>query len=71
MGLLDKVRNLFTEPEEPEEEIKIEQIKREVNRVPVEIKPVEARREKTMEIPVNEDFTEEISVKKEEAETST
>ena len=66
MGLLDKVRNLFTEPEEPEEEIKIEQIKREVNRVPVDIKSVETRREKTMEIPVNEDFTEEISVKKEE-----
>lgn len=66
MGLLDKVRNLFTEPEEPEEEIKIEQIKREVSRVPVETKPVESRREKVVDIPQEEEFTEEINVQIEE-----
>lgn len=72
MGLLDKVKNLFTEPEEPEEEIKVEQIKREVTRVPIEQKPVEHRvehrehrREKPVET-IEESFTEEINVVEEE-----
>lgn len=68
MGLLDKVKNLFTEPEEPEEEIKIEQIKREVSRIPSEVKNTESRseyrsehrREKTLE-DLEESFTEEFT----------
>lgn len=65
MGLFDKVKNLFTEPEEPEEEIKVEQIKREVTRTPIESRPVEHKREKV--VPIDDvDSTEEQEVVEEE-----
>ena len=49
MGLLDKVKNLFTEPEEPEDEIKVEQIKREIPKTVVEPKIVEPVKERQVE----------------------
>ncbi len=65
MGLFDKVKNLFTEPEEPEEEIKVEQIKREVTRTPIEPRPVERKREKV--VPTDDtDLNEEKEVIEEE-----
>lgn len=36
MGLFDKVKNMFTEEVEEEEEVKVEQIKKEVTHVPIE-----------------------------------
>ncbi len=36
MGLVDKIRNIFTEEVEDDEEVKVEQIKKEVRSVPIE-----------------------------------
>lgn len=65
MGLFDKVKNLFTEPEEPEEEIKVEQIKREVTRKPIESRPVEHKHEKVVQTD-DADSEEEKEVVEEE-----
>lgn len=62
MGFLDKVKNLFTEPEdEYEDEIEIEQIKKETPKPVEEKKPVpvvEKKREKKNEIEETKEFTE-------------
>ena len=42
MGLLDKIKNIFTEEVE-EDEIKVEQIKKEVRSVPIESPTVEKK----------------------------
>lgn len=41
MGLVDRIKNIFTEEVEEEEEIKVEQIKKEVRSVPIESPSVE------------------------------
>ena len=72
MGILDKVKNLFTEPEEPEEEIKVEQIKREVPKVVAEPKTVEPVVEKKIESTENtyvEEKKEEPQLTREKVKT--
>lgn len=63
MGLMDKLRNIFTEEVEEEEEIKVEQIKKEVRSIPIESPTVEKKEkvkvEKNIEI---DDFEEEIEL---------
>lgn len=66
MGLVDKLKNIFTEEvtEEEEEEIKVEQIKKEVRSVPIESPSVERKEKKITRaekrrIPADEDFIEE------------
>ena len=47
MKFLDRVKNLFTEPEDPEDEIQIEQITRDGSKISVDTKPnVEPREQK-------------------------
>ena len=43
MGLLDKIKNIFTEEVEEDDEIKVEQIKKEVRSVPIESPTVEKK----------------------------
>jgi len=43
MGLMDKLRNIFTEEVDEEDEIKVEQIKKEVRSVPIESPTVEKK----------------------------
>ena len=71
MGFLDKVKNIFTEEVEEEEEVKVEQIKKEVTRVPIESpsvvkkeEVVEERREDRKR--VLDDISENETIKKEE-----
>ena len=63
MGLMDKLRNIFTEEVEEEEEIKVEQIKKEVRSIPIESPTVEKKEkikvEKSIEL---DDFEEEIEL---------
>ena len=63
MGLMDKLRNIFTEEVEEEEEIKVEQIKKEVRSIPIESPTVEKKEkikvEKSVEL---DDFEEEIEL---------
>ncbi|MBR3523576.1 MAG: hypothetical protein IKN87_02705 [Bacilli bacterium] len=53
MGLFDKVKNMFTEEvEEPEEEVKVDEIKKEVTHVAIEspsVKPVIEEKEEVVE----------------------
>ncbi len=63
MGLVDKLKNIFTEEvtEEEEEEIKVEQIKKEVRSVPIESPSVERREKKVTRtekrrVPVEDDL---------------
>ena len=51
MGLFDKVKSMFTEEvqEEPEEEVKVEQIKKEVTHIPIESPNVQPKEEKKEE----------------------
>lgn len=66
MGLVDKLKNIFTEEvtEEEEEEIKVEQIKKEVRSVPIESPNVERKEKKVTRvekrrIPADEELIEE------------
>ena len=70
MGFLDKVKNLFTEPEESDDEIEIEQIEKKTPKVVSEPKRVvEKKREKSIELnetkEFNDDFVEEKKIKNE------
>lgn len=72
MGLVDKIKNIFTEEvtEEEEEEIKVEQIKKETRSVPIE-SPTERREKKVSRIekrriPADEELIEEEPVLEEE-----
>lgn len=58
MGFLDKVKNLFTEPEDSDDEIQIEQIKKEGSKISIEPKKplVQKKEEKQIEV---ETFKEE------------
>lgn len=60
MGFLDKVKNLFTEPEDEfEDEIEIEQIKKETPKKVEEVKPiVDKKRERKIEIEETKEFDE-------------
>ena len=53
MGLFDKVKNMFTEEiEEPEEEVKVDEIKKEVTHVAIEspsVRPVEEPKEEDVQ----------------------
>ncbi len=66
MGLVDKLKNIFTEEvtEEEEEEIKVEQIKKEVRSVPIESPSVERREKKVTRtekrrVPLEDDLLED------------
>ena len=64
MGLLDKVKNLFTEPEDSDDEIQIEQIKKEGSKISIEPKrTVIPKVEKKIELDVVKE--EKIEEKKE------
>lgn len=65
MGLMDKIKNIFTEEVEEDDEIKVEQIKKEVRSVPIESPSVEKRKEKIEIVP---EEIEEISEDKEPEE---
>ena len=77
MGLVDKLKNIFTEEvtEEEEEEIKVEQIKKEVRSVPIESPSVEREKKKVTRtekrrVPVpNEDLIEEEPVEEEKSKS--
>ena len=62
MGLVDKLKNIFTEEvAEEEEEIKVEQIKKEVRSVPIDSPSVErVQRKKRTEKPVVQDVEEDL-----------
>lgn len=63
MGLMDKLRNIFTEEVEEEEEIKVEQIKKEVRSVPIESPSVEKKEPVKVEKKIEmDDFEEELEV---------
>lgn len=60
MGLMDKLRNIFTEEVEEEEEIKVEQIKKEVRSVPIDSPSVEKKERPKVEKSIDlDDFEEE------------
>jgi len=71
MGFLDKVKNLFTEPEDSDDEIQIEQIKKEGSKISIEpkktVSPIE---EKNIDLEVikeeknNNDNKNEMEVEK-------
>ena len=68
MGFLDKVKNLFTEPEDGEDEIEIEQIEKKVpKKVSEPKKVVEKKREKNIDLEetkeFNNSFEEEKTIK--------
>ncbi len=78
MGLVDKLKNIFTEEvtEEEEEEIKVEQIKKEVRSVPIESPSVEKREKKVTRtekrrIPTDEELleVEEPSIEEEKTKS--
>jgi len=53
MGFLDKVKNLFTEPEDSDDEIQIEQIKKEGSKISIEPKrTIVPKEEKKIELDV-------------------
>ena len=63
MGLMDKLRNIFTEEVDEDDEIKVEQIKKEVRSVPIESPSVEKKEPVKIEKKVElEDFEEEIEI---------
>lgn len=68
MGLFDKVKNLFTEVEEPEEddEIKVEQIVKETPRVHIEPKVEEVKPEPVKPVIEKEEEPIKVEEKKEE-----
>lgn len=72
MGLIDKIRNIFTEEVEEEEEIKVEQIKKEVRSVPIDSPNVEkkekAKVERNMDLDDFEDDELELVPKVKEKE---
>lgn len=49
MGFLDRVKNLFTEPEDSEDEIQIEQITKEGSKISVDSKPIVEQKESKQE----------------------
>lgn len=49
MGFLDRVKNLFTEPEDSEDEIQIEQITKEGSKISVDPKPIAEKKEPKIE----------------------
>jgi len=64
MGFLDKVKNLFTEPEDSDDEIQIEQIKKEGSKISIEPKrTIVPKEEKKIELDVVKE--EKIKEKKE------
>lgn len=64
MGFLDKVKNLFTEPEDSDDEIQIEQIKKEGSKISIEPKkPIVPKEEKKIEFDIAKD--DKIEEKKE------
>jgi hypothetical protein len=65
MGLVDKIKNIFTEEVEEDDEIKVEQIKKEVRSVPIESPSVEKRKEKIV-IPEDEEEDAEEEIQLEE-----
>lgn len=67
MGLMDKIKNIFTEEVEEDDEIKVEQIKKEVRSVPIESPSVEKKKEK-IEIEIEEEQLEKIVEEKEPEE---
>lgn len=64
MGFLDKVKNLFTEPEDSDDEIQIEQIKKEGSKISIEPKrTIVSKKENKVELDVIKE--EKIEEKKE------
>lgn len=67
MGLVDKIKNIFTEEVEDDDEIKVEQIKKEVRSVPIESPSVEKKEIIKREEIIEEE--DEISVPEEKTKT--
>lgn len=67
MGFIDKVKNLFTEPEDPEDEIQIEQIKKEGSKISIEPKPVvEHKIEKNIDLEIEKEPVKDEPIEVEE-----
>ena len=64
MGLLDKIKNIFTEEIEDDDEIKVEQIKKEVRSVPIDSPAVEKK--EPVKIEKKEEIVEDIFEEEEE-----
>lgn len=64
MGLLDKIKNIFTEEIEDDDEIKVEQIKKEVRSVPIDSPTVEKK--EPVKIEKKEEIVEDIFEEEEE-----
>lgn len=64
MGLLDKIKNIFTEEVEEEDEIKVEQIKKEVRSVPIDSPTVEKK--EPVKVEKKEEIIEDIFEEEEE-----
>lgn len=70
MKFLDRVKNLFTEPEDPEDEIQIEQITKEGSKISVDTKPnvepMEQKNEREKIVEIEQDFrTRDLEKEKE------
>lgn len=64
MGLLDKIKNIFTEEIEDDDEIKVEQIKKEVRSVPIDSPAVEKK--EPVKVEKKEEIVEDIFEEEEE-----